>query len=486
MNRHGIFLTSACALCAVIAGLAALSAGAFAAGSKAPEGIANGLRSGSNLPKIETRHAVSKKQQRKRKARRHRARHTKPRGVAETGVSIPGTGGDTGDSSGVGNSAPAGGNGTGTGTGTGTGGKKTAPTSPTSPTSPTAPTSPTKPTKPTTPVTETPATPPVTETPPVTTPPAETPSTPTTPNQTTHCFSSPHLCGFPDPTNTGVPAGTSLTASGSINVTQAGTVISGRQVTGTINVLANNVTIENTKVTQNTTCGTRSTCGNYAIRIEGGVSGTTIRHVETASAPGDTCEHDIRNTGGTTTIEYAYLHACDSNVYAVGPTTLKNSYGIGALAISEDHVENIYFNETSFTAIHDTLLNPVEQTAVIFGNSGGGYDVTNCSNQLTVLESLLGGGGYSLYPCAHAAQAGTSSLKVEGNHFARCVSAEGYEPNGGTHPCVGGADSSGYYPKSGSYGVATNYFTAVTTWRNNVWDNNLAKVCISGSSSGCE
>jgi hypothetical protein len=328
-------------------------------------------------------------------------------------------------------------------------------------------------------------TPPVV-TPPVVTPPTETPTTPVTPNGTTNCFASPHSCGFPDSTNSGVPAGTALTASGSLNVTTAGTVISGKNVTGTINVLANNVTIENTKVTQNTTCGTVSTCGNYAIRINEGVNGTIIRHVETASVPGDTCEHDIRNTGGTLTIESAYLHACDSNVYAVGPTTLKNSYGLGALAISEDHVENIYFNETSFTAIHDTLLNPIEQTAVIFGNSGGGTDVTNCSNKLTLLESLIAGGGYTIYPCAHAAQAGTSSFRAEGNHFARCVSAEGYNADGGTHPCVGGSDSSGYYPKSGSYGMATNYFSAVTTWRNNVWDNNLQKACVTGSSSGCE
>ncbi|HKZ14345.1 MAG TPA: hypothetical protein VJL81_10915 [Solirubrobacterales bacterium] len=463
MNTHGYIRMSVCALVAVIAGLAALSAVAFAQNTSTSEnGIANGLRSGSNLPKIEQRHAVAGKKQ--KKARHHRAnrnRHPKRNG-GEPSVSTPTTGGE--ESSGVGGSTPT--------TGTG-GGKKTTPTKPTAPT-------------------ETPSTPPVTtppvETPPVTPPPVEEPPTtpPVTPTQTSHCFSSPHTCGFPDSTNSGVPAGTTLTASGSINVTTPGAVISGKNVTGTIEVLANNVTIENTRVTQNTTCGTRSTCGNYAIRIDEGVSGTVIRNVETASVAGDTCEHDIRNTGGTLTIENAYLHACDSNVYAVGPTTLKNSYGIGKIAISEDHVENIYFNETSFTAIHDTLLNPVEQTAVIFGNSGGGSDVTNCSNKLTVLESLIGGGGYSLYPCAHAAQAGTSSLKVEGNHFVRCVSAEGYEPNGGTHPCVGGADSSGYYPKSGSYGITTDYFSAVSTWRGNVWDNNLGKVCISGSSTGCE
>jgi hypothetical protein len=462
MTRHGYIRKSVCAFLAGVAGLAALSAVAFAQGTSTPDtGIANGLRSGSNLPKIEQRHAVVGKKQKNKKAR-HRARHrhqVKGKAGHETGSGTSATG--TGGQGSAGGETTTPGAGTGTGTGTGTGGKKP-------PTKPTAP-----------PVTETPSTPPVTETPPVVTP-------PTTPTQTTHCFASPHTCGFPDATNTGVPAGTALTASGSISVTQAGTVISGRQVTGTINILANNVTIENTRVTQNTTCGTVNTCGNYAIRIEGGVSGTTIRHVETASAAGATCEHDIRNTGGTTTIENAYLHACDSNVYAAGPTMLKNSYGIGKIEISEDHVENVYFNETSFSAIHDTLLNPVEQTAVIFGNSGGGTDVTNCSNRLTVLESLIAGGGYTLYPCAHSAQAGTSTLNVQGNHFARCGTAETYQPAGGHHVCAGGPDASGYYPNAGSYGIASEYFAGVGTWRGNVWDDNLGRVCINGGSSGCE
>jgi hypothetical protein len=309
---------------------------------------------------------------------------------------------------------------------------------------------------------------------------------PVEPLRTSNCFPSPHSCGFPDPSNTGVPAGVPLGASGSLTITQPGTVVSGLQVTGTIDVLASNVTVENTRVIQNTSCGPLITCGNSAIEVAPGLTGVVIRNVETASAPGVTCEHDIRNTGASVTIERAYLHACDSNVYATGPTVLKDSFGIAEIAIASDHIENIYFNETSFTAIHDTLLNPVGQTAVIFGNSGGGIDITNCSNQLTVVESLLAGGGYTLYPCAHAAQAGTSHLTVERNHFARCLSAEGYEPDGGTHPCVGGADISGYYPKSGSYGIAIDYFTPASIWRGNVWDNNLGKACITGSSSGCE
>jgi hypothetical protein len=301
------------------------------------------------------------------------------------------------------------------------------------------------------------------------------------PVKQTNCFAMPSSCGFPAPSTTGVPKGQPLQPSGSITVTKSGTVVSGVDVTGTIDVEADDVTIEDSRVTQNTTCGPTAACGNYAIRIGEGHRGIKIKHVETRSEPGDTCQQDIRNTGAIVTIEYAYMHACDGNVYAVGPTLIKDSYGKAKIGISTDHIENVYMNETSVKAIHDTLLNPVEQTAVIFGNSGGGTDVPNCSNRITVLGSLLAGGGYSIYPCAHAGAAGSSYINIQGNHFARCLSKEVYDPEGGHHPCAGGPDSHGYYPNSGSYGIAAYYFGGTGTWRGNVWDNNLSKVCIDGS-----
>ncbi len=313
---------------------------------------------------------------------------------------------------------------------------------------------------------------------------------PTTPpvegSRNTNCFVSPSACGFPDPTNTGVPAGVTLTPRGTVTINQAGTVLSGVDVTGTIEINAANVTVENSRVTQTSTCGRTSSCGNYAIRIAPGLRGVRIAHVETRTAAGATCEQDIRNTGAELTIEASYLHACDGNIYAVGPTVLKDSYGIAKIEISADHIENVYFNETSFSAIHSTLFNPVNQTAVIFGNSGGGVDVSNCSNRLTIHESLLAGGGYSLYPCAHSSQPGSSVLDVQGNHFARCLSTPIFEANGGHHPCSGGFDSHGYYPNSGSYGIATDYYSGTGTWRGNVWDDNLERVCLNGGNNGCE
>jgi hypothetical protein len=292
----------------------------------------------------------------------------------------------------------------------------------------------------------------------------------------THCFQSPRDCGFPSPGSTGVPKGVTLTPSGSLEIYEQGAVVKGLDVSGSIKILADDVTIEDTRVTQNSTCAGGNSCGNYAIGIAPELKGIKIRNVETRSVPGRTCEQDIRNTGAQLVIDNSYLHACDGNIFAVGPTLLKNSYGIAKLQIPGDHIENVYFEETSFKAIHNTLLNPVSQTAVIFGNSNGGSDTLNCTNRLTVLGNLLAGGGYTLYPCAHSAAPGSSYMNVQGNHFARCTTKQGPVAADGHHPCVGGPDADGYYPNSGSYGVATDFYGSAGTWRGNVWDDNLAKV----------
>ena len=246
-------------------------------------------------------------------------------------------------------------------------------------------------------------------------------------------------------------------------------------MTGQIYVNANNVTIENTRVTQTTTCGTTNTCGNYAIRVNSGVSGTVIRNVETRTEAGKTCEHDIRNQGGASTVgKTLYLHGCDSNWYGEG--TLKNSYGIAKIEISADHVENVYFCSGTFTAEHDTLFNPVEQTAVIFGDT-----ICNGGNKYTVKNSLLAGGGFVFYPQANNENPAGAQTVITGNQIARCLASE--LSSGGHHLCKGmtqantesPGDGHGYYPNGGSYGIG-DYFSGPLTWSGNVWDNDLTSI----------
>jgi hypothetical protein len=283
-----------------------------------------------------------------------------------------------------------------------------------------------------------------------------------------NCFSSPHSCGFPDPTNTGVPPGTDLSPSGSITASTPGQVIDGKDVTGTIDVSADNVTIQDTRVTQTTTCGRTTTCGNFAIRIDTGVSGAVIRDVETRSKPRKTCEHDIRNQGLASVVgEGLYLHACDSNWYGSG--TLKRSFGIAKIRISTDHVENVYFCSGRFAARHDTLFNPVSQTAVIFGDT-----LCKGGNRYIVKDSLLAGGGFVFYPQANNERPAGAHTVIEENQIARCRTRE-INTTGGSHLCRDGFDQHGYYPNGGSYGAGA-YFSGPTVWRKNVWDDNLSIV----------
>jgi hypothetical protein len=301
--------------------------------------------------------------------------------------------------------------------------------------------------------------------------------------QTTNCFSKPSACGYPDATNTGVPAGTTLTPSGSITASTAGQVISGKDVTGTINITANNVTIQNTRVTSTSTCGPTNACGNYEIIVQPGLTGVVIKNVELRIASGNTCEHDIRNLGATIQVIGSYLHGCDSNLYSVGNTTFTDDYGLSKIDISNDHIENIYFSDSTLAVNHSTLFNPVDQTAVIFGNVNGGQGGT-CSNHLSVNNSFLVGGGYTFYPCGNGSSAGSSSVSITNNHLARCLTSEVMSSSGGHHLCKGGTDANGYYPNDGSYGIAAYYFSQGMTWSGNVWDDNGQSVCADGS-NGC-
>jgi hypothetical protein len=146
-----------------------------------------------------------------------------------------------------------------------------------------------------------------------------------------------------------------------------------------------------------------------------------------------------------------------------GPGTIKDSYAMAGLYISNDHIEDIYeFAGEALDVDHDTLLNPVPQTATVFVDGKSG-DASN----VTINNSLLAGGGYTLYA---AANGGTGRASITNNHFARCLTTA-VQGSGGTWNCKSGADSHGYYPKDGSFGYATSNPPSLT-WSGNVWDDN--------------
>jgi hypothetical protein len=134
---------------------------------------------------------------------------------------------------------------------------------------------------------------------------------------------------------------------------------------------------------------------------------------------------------------------------------------------------------------HDTLLNPHNETSVIFGN---GVEGQPCATTLTVKDSLLAGGGEAITTCGgnKTSGAGTSEIRIENNRFARCKTRPiTLNPSTGGYTCGGtmsytmhaGADRSGYWPRGGYYAPNNIQYCPPRngqTWTNNVWDDNGA------------
>ncbi len=294
------------------------------------------------------------------------------------------------------------------------------------------------------------------------------------PSQTTDCFANPSACCYPDATNTGVPPGTALTASGDVTASTPGMVVENLDVTGSIEVAANDVTIRSTRITVPAPgCGTATTCGNSGIKIDSGVTGTLIQDVEITTAPGATVQQAIGNLGGETTRAV--------RVYAHGPVGLwygsgdiEDTYHVCSFAIADDHVENLYNGGGNGTLIvnHCTLLNPISQTSTVFDKNDFG-DITTT----TVTNSLLAGGGYTLSGGGGGSGGNVvGPVKIAGNRFARCLTSPVFDKASGGTACKGGPDAHGYFPNGGYFGTDAYFTDAVTTWSGNIWDDDLSPV----------
>jgi hypothetical protein len=219
-------------------------------------------------------------------------------------------------------------------------------------------------------------------------PPPPPPKPPTTTRpmprpRMTGCAAHPSACGYPDRSNTGVPAGVTLTPSGTITAGN-NTTISGKDVTGSIEVTGNNVTIKNTRVTN--TGDTAS-----AIHIAPGVAGTTIENSTLrGQARTNAIQYAVSNSGSRTIGRGLQMYYC-SECWA-GNGKLQDSYAISDATINGAHYEAVYVpgGTTSPTALdHNTLLNPHDQTAGIFGDDHAYGPIHN----LTINNNLVADGG---------------------------------------------------------------------------------------------
>jgi len=302
---------------------------------------------------------------------------------------------------------------------------------------------------------------------------ASAPTSSTLPALATSCSPIPHLCGYPDATNTGVPAGTALTrVTGDQVITTNGAVVDALFVDGgSIVVQANNVTVKRCKVWANGTLG--------GIVQMPGFTNLTIRDCEvgrkdtstTTTCPPNgfagTLDYAISlrgwNTPGVATLVRLNLHDSTSGVHIEeSGVTIQDSYIHNMVDISGcDHNDAIISNggNAHGRILHNTLYVPGTQTSplALFPDFGAMDD-------FSVAGNLLNGGGFCTYAGGgDATHPNSTNMRFTNNRFGQL-----------------------YFPTCGQYGPVRAFAVGVTgnCWSGNFWDADLTGVAVAGA-AGC-
>jgi hypothetical protein len=285
------------------------------------------------------------------------------------------------------------------------------------------------------------------------------------------CFAAPSSCGYPDASTAGVPAGTALTSSGSVTL-GSGQTLKGKDVTGTVNVTGPNVTIEDSKIHTNS-----GGSGETAITLQDGATNFRLIDSEVygngsrTEAPESGIWNHYNNAGAQ--VIGSYIHGSPDN-WEGRVDLVKDSYMIVDAEYSGAHSENIYICGSTAIVEHSTLYNESDETSLIFGDG-----ICGKGNTVSVIDSMLAGGGFMLEPNAKGVSAPVS---ITNNRVGRCLTSASQDSGGG-YVCSGGADSNGYWPRGGHYGISADLGNSAT-WSGNVWDDNGQAVCASGR-AGC-
>ncbi len=284
------------------------------------------------------------------------------------------------------------------------------------------------------------------------------------------CFPEPHVCGYPDASNTGVPPGTELKEMGEVTL-HGGDTLSDADVTGAVIVDGPGVTVEDSKIHP-----TGGGSGSTAIILEDGATDFTLIHSEVTGNGSKTNapESNVWNHYGNSGFRVidSYLHGVPDNIE--GPVSIHDSYVTVDAEYPGAHSEDIYLCGANATVKDSTLFNESDETSLIFGDG-----ICGRGNRVTVEDSLLAGGGYMLQPNSKGVSA---PVRIVGNRVGRCRTKT-HQDDGGGYVCDGGTDEHGFWPRGGHYGIATELGHEALWW-NNVWDDTSRPVCPTGH-PGC-
>lgn len=236
-----------------------------------------------------------------------------------------------------------------------------------------------------------------------------------------------------------------LTASGSIKVQTNNVVLDHLDITGTVQVYSGvtGTVIKNCRIT---TSG-----GTYCVDCQytGSAGAVTIQDCQIISTSTTDTAACINLSGGSYVLRCDISGSKQSINGSLSGTTITDNYMHDIVNVSGSaHCENIYTAGTSGGTLiqHNTLLNPLNQTACIFmdGKYGPFSDTT-------INNNLMAGGGYCIYGGNGAT---ITNVAITNNVYSRTGQT--------TQPYPA------YWAKGGYYGP-TAYIDANETYAGNTW-----------------
>jgi hypothetical protein len=228
-------------------------------------------------------------------------------------------------------------------------------------------------------------------------------------SQTTGCAGDPHVCGYPDSSNTGVPAGVQLRQvpgqvtsgpgwhwdpRGWISITKPGTVVSGISVDATVSVEAPDVTIKDSYINCTGGCDFNVIIRTTATGAEADANNTVIEDSTVTDTSATSPVGIEAETVSNTQVLRDNISAEGTGVlFAGGGGVVEDSYIHDLATCCGFHNED--FQSTAggnATLSHNTLFNSASQTAdIIIAQDFGGQ------SNVTIDNNLLAGGGWSVY-----------------------------------------------------------------------------------------
>jgi hypothetical protein len=211
-------------------------------------------------------------------------------------------------------------------------------------------------------------------------------TTPPTKPATSGCLPHPSACGYPDASNTGVPAGTALVRStGVYTIRKSGSVVSGLDVTGRVQVDANNVTIKDSLITADQF---------YGVSTGSGYDGTVITDVTIIGSTDGGGQCDVGIYGGVFHATRVNVSNCSDGFHLTGSGSVVDSYFHDPYFTGSSHNDGVQvFDGTGLVIRHNTI-----DMGGPRGNSCVFLQPTNGRIQGATIDSnLLNGGGFTLY-----------------------------------------------------------------------------------------